>query len=369
MSDVVVPYVALGIQARRVKPALMAAVERVIDHGIYILGPETTEFERRFAQYCGTRYAVGVADGTSALILVLRALGIGRGDEIVTAPNSFIASAASAALLGATPRFADVGRHDMNLDPGRLEEAITPRTKAIVVVHLTGQAADMDAILKVAERHGIPVVEDAAQAVGSTYHDRKTGSMGAAGCFSLHPLKNLHAIGDAGIVTTNDEKIHAWLVQGRNHGLRTRDESAFWSTNSRLDTLQAAVLGVMLDHLDTWIAERRAIAAEYCAALRDVVGVPDEVPGTFHSYQTFMIRAERREALLAHLKARGVDAKVHYPVPIHRQPAAQGLGYGPDDFPVASWLAERIVSLPLYPELTAAQRAAVIDGVRSFYRL
>jgi dTDP-4-amino-4,6-dideoxygalactose transaminase len=368
MTTIQVPYVALPLQARRVKREVVEAIERVIDHGAYILGPEVAKFEERFARYCGTRYAVGVSDGTAALILTLRGLGVGPGDEIVTAPNSFVASASCAALLGGTPRFVDVRRDDMTMDPDLLEKVITSRTKVIIPVHLTGCPADMEAILKVADSHGIPVVEDAAQAVGSAYHGRRTGSMGIAGCFSLHPLKILHGIGDAGVITTSDERLYQWLVKARNHGLRTRDEVEFWSTNSRLDTLQAAILNVMLNHLDTWIGERRAIAAEFSAALAGVVSVPIEPAGRFHTYQTFMITAERRSGLLEYLKQRGVDAKVHYPVPIPHQPASRALGYRTGDFPVTEWLADRIVSLPIYAEMTPEQRMAVIDGVRSFYR-
>jgi dTDP-4-amino-4,6-dideoxygalactose transaminase len=367
-GQVRVPYVALPLRAARVKREVMSAIETVIDHGIYILGPEVQEFEQRFARYCGTRYAVGVGDGTSALMLTLRGLAVGPGDEVITAPNSFVASASAAALLGATPRFVDVRRQDMNMDPGLLERAISPRTKAIVPVHLAGHPADMEPILKIGERYGIPVIEDAAQAVGTTYHGKRTGSFGRAGCFSLHPLKNLHAIGDAGVIVTDDEKLYEWLIKARNHGLRSRDEVEFWSPNTRLDTLHAAVLTVMLEHLDRWIDERRAIAEQFRAGLRDVVGVPEEAPGCFHTYQTFVIVAEKRDALLDHLHRRGVDAKVHYSLAIHSQPAARSLGHRPDDFPVTHWLSGRIVSLPIYPEMTEAQRRAVIDGVRSFYR-
>jgi dTDP-4-amino-4,6-dideoxygalactose transaminase len=366
-GQVRVPYVALPLRAARVKREVMSAIETVIDHGIYILGPEVQEFEQRFARYCGTRYAVGVGDGTSALMLTLRGLAVGPGDEVITAPNSFVASASAAALLGATPRFVDVRRQDMNMDPGLLERAISPRTKAIVPVHLAGHPADMEPILKIGERYGIPVIEDAAQAVGTTYHGKRTGSFGRAGCFSLHPLKNLHAIGDAGVIVTDDEKLYEWLIKARNHGLRSRDEVEFWSPNTRLDTLHAAVLTVMLEHLDRWIDERRAIAEQFRAGLRDVVGVPEEAPGCFHTYQTFVIVAEKRDALLDHLHRRGVDAKVHYSLAIHSQPAARSLGHRPDDFPVTHWLSGRIVSLPIYPEMTEAQRRAVIDGVRSFY--
>jgi len=263
--------------------------------------------------------------------------------------------------------FADIGG-DLNVDPERLEQAITPRTRAIMPVHLTGRPARMREITDIARRHVLFVLEDAAQAVGARLDGRPVGSWGDAACFSLHPLKNLHGIGDAGVITTSDERLYRWLLKARNHGLRNRDEVEFWSTNSRLDTLQAAVLNVMLDHLDGWIAERRAIAAEYGAALAGVVGVPRETPGSLHTYQTFMIHAENRPALLEHLKARGVDAKVHYPLAIPMQDAARGLDVKMDDFPVTRWLVDRIVSLPLYAEMTAAQRATVIDGVRSFYR-
>jgi dTDP-4-amino-4,6-dideoxygalactose transaminase len=366
-TDVAVPYVALPLQMRTIKSDVLAAVDRVLEHGMYVLGPELAEFEARFAEYCGVKYAVGVADGTAALILTLRGLGVGPGDEVITAPNSFIASASCAALIGATPVFVDVRESDMTLDAELLERAITSKTKAIIPVHLAGHAADMDPILEIAARHGVAVIEDAAQSVGSTYKGRRTGSMGVAGCFSLHPLKNLHAAGDAGIITTNDAHLYEWLLKARNHGLRTRDEVEFWSTNSRLDTLQAAILLVSLPHLDGWTAERRSVAAEYSEALADVVGVPTETDGIFHTYQTYMVKADRRNELIEHLKTRRVDAKVHYPLPIHVQPAARSLGIAPNDFPVAYSLAQRIVSLPAYGELTAEQRQAVIDGVRSFY--
>ena len=362
-----VPYAAPALQMRRIKEQILAAIERVLEHGNYILGPEVQEFETQFAGYCGTRYAVGVSSGTSALVLGLQALGIGPGDEVITAPNSFVASASCAALVGAKPTFVDVRRPDMNLDPDRVEAAITPRTRAIIAVHLTGHPADMDRILEIGRAHRIPVIEDAAQAVGTVYHGRRTGSMGLLGCFSMHPLKNLHAYGDAGAITTNDEELYRRLLKARNHGLRDRENVEFWSPNARLDTLHAAVLSVQLKCLDRWIMERRAIAAEYCAALGDVVQVPEEAPGCMHTYQTFMIKAEQRPGLLAHLQRKGIDAKVHYPTLLHTQEAAKALGYRPDAFPVARWLADRIVSLPLSAELTPEQRTAVTAGVRSFY--
>ena len=367
MGEFIVPYVALHLRVRRVKHELATVIERVLDHGMYILGPEVQEFEQRFARYCGTRYAVGVADGTTALILVLRSLGIGPGDEVITAPNSFVASASPAAILGAIPRFVDVRARDMNLDPDRLEDAITAQTKAIIPVHLRGQPADMEPILKIAKSHGIPVIEDASQSVGSTYRGKRTGGLGYAGCFSLHPLKTLGAIGDAGIITTNDDRLYDWLLKARNHGLRSRDEVEFWSTNSRLDTLQAAVLDVMLDHVDQWIEERRQLAEEYRAGIGDFVQVPDEQPETRHTYFAFMACADRRDALLAHMRRSGVDARVHYPTPLHMLEAARNLGHRPLDFPTAQWLSDHVISLPIYGEMTSNQRETVINTVRSFY--
>ncbi len=361
-----VPFVALAAQQRPLKVEIMAAVEAVLDSGQYILGREVEEFERRFAALCGAAAAVGLDNGTSALILVLRALGIGPGDEVITAPNSFLASAAAIALVGARPVFVDV-RDDLNLDPALVEPAVTARTRAILPVHLTGRPAAMDAIGAIAARRGLLVVEDAAQAVGARLGGRPVGTFGAAGCFSLHPLKNLGALGDAGIVVTGDEALADTLRRSRNHGLRTRDHCDAWSVNARLDPLQAAILGVKLPYLEGWTAARRRLAARYAETLRDVVRVPEARPGEDAVYQTYVVRADRRDDLQRYLAARGVEAKVHYPVPLHLQDAARDLGYGKGDFPVTERLATEILSLPIYPELTEAQQDAVVAGVRSFY--
>ncbi|HET8576147.1 MAG TPA: DegT/DnrJ/EryC1/StrS family aminotransferase [Methylomirabilota bacterium] len=365
-QTIAVPFVALDLQQRDLKTEILDAVERVLEHGQYILGPEVEEFERRFGELCGTPFAVGTSDGTHALVLSLRALGIGPGDEVITAPNSFLASAAAIALVGGQPVFADV-RDDLNIDPERVADAVTSRTRAIIAVHLTGRPADMERIGAIAERHGLTVLEDAAQAVGARLNDRPVGSFGAAGCFSLHPLKNLAACGDAGIVTTPDRKLADSLRAARNHGLRGRDDCGAWSYNARLDTIQAAILNVKLGHLARWTAAKRRIAGRYREALRSVVGVPEERSGEYAVYQTFVIRADRRDELQRHLAARGVDSKVHYPTPLHLQEAAADLGYKRGDFPVAERLAGEILSLPIYPELTDSQQEAVIEGVRSFY--
>lgn len=361
-----VPYVALAAQAATIKRELLAAVEGVLDSGRYILGPEVQAFEREFATLCGVSSAVGVASGTDALILVFRALGLGPGDEVITAPNSFLASASAVALAGARPVFADV-RADMNIDPARVEDAITPRTRAILPVHLTGRPAPMREIMEIASRRGIAVVEDAAQAVGARLDDRPVGCWGAAGCFSLHPLKNLHAYGDAGMVSTGDADLAAGLKQARDHGLRDRDTCDYWSVNSRLDELHAAMLRVQLRQLPSWTEARRRLAFRYNELLRPYVEVPDEAPGEFHVYQTYMIQTDRRDELRQFLVANGVEALVHYGVPIHRQPAARALGYRADDFPIANRVVGRILSLPLYPGLTEAQQDLVAALIRRFH--
>lgn len=361
-----VPFVDLGGQHREIKAEILEAIDRVLSHGQFILGEEVAAFEAEFAAYCGTKYAVGVGNGTDALVLAMRAMGIGPGDEVITAPNSFLASASSIALTGATPVFADV-RDDLNIDPERVEAAVTSRTKAIMPVHLTGRPADMTPIMDVADRHGLAVVEDAAQAVNASYKGQTVGSFGVAGCFSFHPLKNLNALGDGGAITTDDEAVYEHLVSARNHGLVSRDETAFWSVNSRLDALQAAVLRVKMRYLEGGIAARRRNAELYRERLTGVVECPRELPHEFAVYQTFVVQAERRDELQRFLAERGVETKVHYPVPIHLQEAAKDLGYRAGDFPVTERQARRILSLPNRPELTDDDVAHVAYSIRSFY--
>jgi dTDP-4-amino-4,6-dideoxygalactose transaminase len=349
------------------KAELLEAMERVLDHGQFILGPEVAAFEQRIADYCGVPHAIGVDNGTNALILVLQALGIGPGDEVITAPNSFLASASCIALVGARPVFVDV-RADFTLDPELIERAITPRTKAILPVHLTGRPADMEAILAVAARHGLQVVEDCAQAIGAELGGRKVGTFGVAGCFSLHPLKILNAVGDGGFITTRDADLARILRQARNHGLRTRDACEFWSGNCRLDTLQAAMLLVKLDHLERWIELRRAVAGAYRERLQGVVTVPTERLHERAVYQTFVIQSDQRDALQRFLAERGIDTKIHYPIPLHLQPAAKSLGWVRGAYPVAERQADTILSLPIYPELTAEQIEHLVDSTLAFFR-
>lgn len=366
-NKITVPYIHLEIGESDYKRELLAAVDRVLSHGKYILGPEVEAFEKRFAEYCGTKYAVGIDNGTNALILSLLALGIGPGDEVITAPNSFLASASSVALVGAKPVFVDV-KDDLNIDPCKIEAAITPRTKAIIPVHLTGRPAEMDTILEIANRHQLKVVEDCAQAVGAKFKGQPVGSFGSLGCFSLHPLKNLAAAGDGGVITTNDPDLYSHLLKARNHGLRNRDECDFWSYNSRLDTIQAAMLLVKMDCLGEWTEKRRSNAAYYQKHLGNVVKCPVDQPNEYSVYHTFIIQAQYRDQLLTYLESKGIGSKVHYPIPIHLQKAAAYLGYGKGSFPIAEAQAGTILSLPIYPELSEEQLSYVVSSIQEFYK-
>ena len=362
-----VPYVALGQGASEIKQELMDAFEAVLDSGQYILGPNVSAFEAAFAQRCQNTFAVGVSNGTCSLHLALRGIGIGEGDEVITVPNSFVASAATIALVGARPVFVDI-RRDLNIDPTLIEAAITPRTKAIVPVHLTGRPAQMADIMDIAERRGLFVLEDAAQAIDAEYQGKTVGAWGHAACFSLHPLKNLHAFGDGGMMTTNDQSLRDHIAKARNHGLSGRDQCDFWSFNCRLDEMQAAMLLVQMQHLTRWNAERRRLAFRYNELLAPHVDVPVEGPDEYCVYQTYMVQAERRDELQRHLNENGVQTLVHYPTPLHLQPSARDLGYGPKDFPVTMKAASRILSLPLYPGLSDSQQDRVAELIADFYK-
>jgi dTDP-4-amino-4,6-dideoxygalactose transaminase len=361
-----VPYVNLAAQHQILKSELLRAVERVFDHGNFILGPEERTFEETFADYCQAQYAIGTASATCALFLALRALGIGSGDEVITAPNSFLASASSIHLAGARPVFVDV-RDDFNIDPALIPAAITSRTKAIIPVHLTGRPAEMDAILGIAQKYHLAVIEDCAQAVGAEYKGKRVGSWGDIGCFSFHPLKNLSACGDGGMLTTNQPDLAEKLSKARNHGLINRDECEFWSYNCRLDTLHAAMLSVKMKYLDEWTRRRRQNANFYKQQLAKVVAVPFDKSYEKAVYHTFIIQTEQRDELQAFLKTKGIETKVHYPIPIHLQAAAKNLGYKAGDFPVTERQARCILSLPIYPELTSEQLEWTSSQIQAFY--
>ncbi len=360
-----VKFVDLGRQYLGLRDEILAAFDKVSRTGTYVLGEEVEQFEAAFAAYCGVRHAISMGNGSDALFLPLLSLGIGPGDEVITAPNSFVASAWVIARTGARIVFADVG-DDMNLAPEAVARAITPRTKAILVVHLTGRIARMEELARLAAAHRIPIIEDAAQAVGARRHGARAGSFGHCAGFSLHPLKNLHVHGDGGICVTNDDSLATHLRQYRNHGLANRNDCLFWGINTRLDTIQAAIALLKLPRLDSWNARHRAIAAHYRAELAGVVQVPTEESFEEPIYHRFMVRCDQRDALRDHLQRLGVATAINYPVPLHLQPAARDLGYGPGAFPVAEKLARTILSLPIFPELRDEEVEQVVAGVKSF---
>ena len=362
-----VPYVSLASLHAAIKQELLDAVARVLDRADFVLGEEVAVFEARFADSVGTRYAVAVHSGTDALELSLRAIGLRDGDEVITAPNSFVTTASAIILADGVPVFADVGA-DYNIDPERVEAAITSRTRAILPVHLTGRPAEMGALGSLASERGLIVVEDAAQAVFARYRGKPVGDLGHVGCFSLHPLKTLGACGDGGVITTNDEELVAKLRALRNNGQLTRDEASYWHGNSRLDTLQAAMLLVKLDHALNWTEHRRRNAAFYQEALSGLPGieVPRDQEWEYAVYHTFVVQADQRDRLRAYLRERGVRTTVHYPVPIHLQPVAAPLGYRLGDFPMAEEQARKILSLPVHPDLTEDQLHHVVDSIKEF---
>lgn len=362
-------YVDVAQQHRSIRDELLEAAAQVIDHGMGVLGDEVRQFEEQFAELCGTRFAAGVNSGLDALVIALRALDIGAGDEVITVPNSFIATASCIGLAGAKPVFVDV-RDDFNIDPTQIENAITPRTKAILPVHLTGRPADMQPILEIAEKHSLFVIEDAAQAVSAAYHNQCVGSFGSVGCFSLHPLKNLNACGDGGMLTTNNEALYEKFKLYRNHGLETRDECIFWGYNSRLDTMQAALLLVKIKHLPEWTEKRRRNAQFYQEHLSGISGllVPTDKPYEKAVYHTFIIQTDARDELKAYLQSKGIGSAIHYPRPIHLQKTAAYLGYGPGDFPITERQANRILSLPVYPDLSTADLNYVVKTIGEFFQ-
>lgn len=361
-----VPYTDLSNEARGLLEPLTEAFQRVLISGRYILGQELAAFEGEFASYCGTRFAAGTSSGTAALIVTLRALGLPSNAEVITVSNSFVATAAAIELAGARPVFVDIGE-DGNMDPACIEAAITPRTRAIVPVHLTGRPARMLEILTIAKSCGLYVIEDAAQAIGARLGDRQVGSFGHVACFSLNPLKNLYAIGDGGIVTTNDPTLHAKIIRARNHGLIDREHCEFFSYNCRLDELQAALLRIQLPLLNARIEARRHLARRYNDLLGRWVEVPEERSGEYCVYQTYVVRTKGRDELQHYLRKNGVEALVHYATAIYQQPAAVDLKYTESDFPETTRHVDLILSLPLYPGLTHAQQDRVAGLVERFF--
>jgi dTDP-4-amino-4,6-dideoxygalactose transaminase len=364
-----VPFVDLRAQLARIRSEVDAAVAGVLASGAFVGGDEVRGLEREFAAFCGAAHACAVANGTDALHLALRAYGVGPEDEVVTVANTFIATGEAILLAGAKPVFVDVEPASHTMDPAKLEAAITSRTRLILPVHLYGHPADMTAIGEVAERHGLPVLEDAAQAHGAEWRGRRAGALGHAACFSFYPTKNLGAFGDAGMVTSSDAEFIGRVRQIANHGAGThRYDNVVLGTNSRLDALQAAVLRVKLRHLPRWNAERRERAAAYSRALEDAPGIvlPREREGARSAWHLYTVRLAERDAAAAHLQANGIGTAIHYPRPIHLQPALAVAGGRPGDLPVSEQLSREVLCLPLYPELPLADVERVAGEVRSF---
>jgi dTDP-4-amino-4,6-dideoxygalactose transaminase len=370
---VTVPLLDLRAQHEPIRDALVAALVRVCDSQRFINGPEVERLEEELAAHLGVPHAIGVSSGTDALLAALMALEIGPGQDVVTSTYSFFATAGAIARLGARPVLVDIEADTFNIDPAAAAAAVTPRTRAIMPVHLFGQAAELEPLIAVAARTGAAIVEDAAQAIGATYHGHAVGSFGAFGCFSFFPSKNLGAFGDAGLVTTGSAELAERLRLLRNHGMAPKYYHHLVGGNFRLDAIQAAVLRVKLPHLDGWSDARRRNAVRYRAlfadaGLGDLVRLPIEAPGRTHIYNQFVVRVPERDRLRAHLDARGIGSEIYYPVPFHRQRCFADLGYGDGAFPVAEAAARESLALPIYGELTEMQQAAVVDAIVGFYR-
>lgn len=349
--------------------ALWMVIRKQFELSQFILGEEVERFEAHFAELCQTSFAVGVNSGADALFMALKALNIGPGDEVITVPNSFVATAGVIVATGAKPVFVDVGA-DYNIDVNLIEPAITPKTKAILPVHLTGNPADMPCILEIAKQHHLSVIEDAAQAVKASINGKRVGSFGDVGCFSLHPLKNLNVCGDGGVVTTNSRQISEKIKLLRNHGLTNRNEIEFFGYNSRLDTIQAAVANYVLKSLNEITETRRKNAQIYDEELKrlyDNVIIPPRRKDVQQVFHTYIVQVKKRTKLVKHLLDHSIEALVHYPVPIHLQKPCREMGYKPGDFPVCEQQAEAIVSLPVHQHLTEEQIYYVIEVIKKFY--
>jgi dTDP-4-amino-4,6-dideoxygalactose transaminase len=376
-----VPLLDLKVHHESLHNEIMAALEQTVQSQAFILGPEVGKLEERVAIYCQAKYGIGVTSGTDALLIALMALGVGAGDEVMTTPYSFFATAGTVARLGARPVFVDIDPTTYNLDATKIEQAVTPRTKAIVPVHLYGQCADMAPILELARRHHLSVIEDAAQAIGAEYRDgRRAGSLGTVGCLSFFPSKNLGCLGDGGMAVTNDPELAERMKVLRVHGSKPKYYHKLIGGNFRLDTIQAAVLNVKLNYLDGWTTRRQENANRYETLFQQsglikkgTVRWPEPVyrhsgAKHYHIYNQFVLRVERRDELLAHLKQMGIGAEIYYPVPFHLQECFRDLGHKEGDFPQSERAAKETLAIPIYPELTIAQQTEVVEAIAAFYR-
>ena len=377
-----VPLLDLNAQHSPIRKDILAAIERVLDKGDFILGGEVKRLEESIAAYCQTQYGVGVSSGTDALLIAVMALGIGQGDEVITTPFSFFATAGIISRVGAKPVFVDIDPATYNLEPGQIEKVITSKTRAIIPVHLYGQCADMDPILAIAAKHGLSVIEDAAQAIGAEYRNgRRAGSMGRLGCLSFFPSKNLGALGDGGMVVTNDEALADRMRLLRIQGGRPKYYHKVIGGNFRLDTLQASVLNVKLPYLDRWTSMRQQNALRY-ETLFQQSGVLEKVEmclpkavfrehqvDHYHIYNQFIIRVPQRDSLRACLTEKGIGTEIYYPVPLHLQECYKNLGYKEGDLPVVEQACKEILGLPIFPELTQPQQEIVVRAIQEFYGL
>jgi len=370
VAEMRVPLLDVKAQYQTLREPLLQAVEQVLAGGQWILGPAVRDLEDRLARYLAVPHAVGVASGTDALLVALRALDCGPGTEVIVPTYTFFASAGAVSNLGARPVFVDIDPETFNLDPAGLERAITPRTRAVMPVHLFGQTADLAPVLDLCGRRGIPVIEDAAQAIGATWGDTPVGGVGDIGCFSFYPSKNLGGAGDGGLITTRREDLADRVRVLRVHGSRGTYHHERVGFNSRLDSLQAAIIGVKLERLDGWAAARAAHARKYSEAFRDLaaIGTPADAGRGRHVWNQYVIRVrtDSRDALRSHLTERGIGTAIYYPLPLHLQPCFADLGYRPGDLPVAERAAAETLALPVYPEMRDEQQAWVVEAVREW---
>ena len=374
-TSVGIPLCDLQTLNRELEPQLMEAVHRVLLSGQVIQGPEVTALEEEVARYCGAGYGIGCSSGSDALLLALHALGVGPGDEVILPPFTFFASVGAVSRTGAKPVFADIDPISFNLDPHQVENKITPRTKAIMVVHLFGQCADMEPLWQIAERHNLPIVEDAAQAIGAEYYGKRTGTLGAIGCFSFYPSKNLGGYGDGGMVVTSDPDWASHMASLRVHGMEKRYFHKYLGWNARLDALQAALLRVKLPHLDSWTESRQAAAKRYDTLIEEqhlgrFLARPMVMPRRRHVFNQYVVRVARgqRNELMQHLKAEKIGCEVYYPKPLHLQECMLNLGYVEGDFPATEEACHNVLALPMFPGLTMDQQSRVIQSCANFVR-
>ena len=363
-----IPIIDLKRQHAIMKDELEEAFRRVLESGIFIYGQELESFEKEVAEYLGVKHAIGVGNGTDALILSLSAIGIKPGDEVITTPFTFFATAESIAQKGAVPVFVDIDDKTMNIDVEKIEEKITPKTKAILPVHIFGQGVKMEKILQIAQKYNLKVIEDTAQGIGAKRNGKSLGTFGDLGTFSFFPTKNLSCLGDGGLVVTNDDELAKKVQMLRVHGSPRKYYHQFPGYNSRLDALQAAFLRVKMKYIESWNKRRQEIASIYNEALKYIVRVPEVDEGNIHIYHQYTIRTEKRDQLVDFLRNKGIQVAIHYPIPLHLQPALSYLGYEEGDLPVAEKATKEVLSLPVFPELTEEEVNYIIDSIREFFK-